>query len=358
VTTTEDRLRELFAGIEAPDVTPARVDVLRHKARAHRFAQLTGALSCVAVVAAAIFGGVALSGGSGRSPATKAINTPAHIPGVTGKQVLIAQQQLDGRTYQAASYVLGDRTCIITTTGGQWCATQSWQNEVADDDYARSGDVVAVLGRVPLSAKVVVVSIDNFSKAVPAVLTTTSNHERFFAAFLRVPLSYNPVDPFVGVFNALGQAVPPPGGAPAPTISAVHSKVPWLPSDQYEVVSSSDGWKVITYRQGAQNCLTIVSGARQSRTTCEGEGAEAPARLFSRLRLPNGNQLIAGDAPGWARSVIVASRVSYANVTTVGVPDTSGRVFWTAEIAKNTTSPPQRLASCAAGNNCWEVAPF
>jgi len=361
VITNESDLRELLARVDTSDLAPPEIAAIRGRARRHRAAQIGTALGSAAAIAAIVVATFALTRAtpSALSPADVSRTKVNLHDGVSAPQWLVARQTIDGETYVAvASRSLG-QTCVHTSDGGEHCDPRSWPGDtVADYGSESSGQIIEVVGRVPITARSVTVQVDNRAVRTVAMLTPASNHERFFAAWLKLPASYNPVQPVVGVLDADGKPVPPPGGGRPISMAGSHSSVSGLPNNQLQIVQSSAGWQVVTFRRNGRVCLQIIGAheTRRSAARC-GPFHSATAQVDAQISLGDVH-VLAGDAPPGTTAVVVATGQSYQDGTAIGLPGTGGRVAWVTSLAKGTMGGPWTIATCSAGLNCWNVKPI
>jgi hypothetical protein len=367
VTTIEDQLRELFATVDSPEVSPPGVERLRRRARRHRLEQATASLGVLAIVIAAVVGGIAVSRGSQGStnlatspPGVTAI--PAHIAGFHVKLWLVGDKTVNGQTLTAATYRDGHRTCLvdITTQGSQQCFGAGWSSTVAQYGVYQDAGLTQVTGRVPLAARAVTVNVDNLHVTVPALLTPSSDTERYFTAFLTLP-PRDSASEFIGVTDTEGQAVAQASIPPANLTPGVPTHVPGLPGKQvgFPIVlrGPDTNTRAVVYRQGASDCVAIARGNQLlDAATCKAS-APTSARGLVAVTLPDGIEELVGDAPRWADTVDTASNLVTSEHTLGEAPGIPDRRFWSA-VAIHGTPPGNVIATCTVGANCAVVRPF
>lgn len=378
--TVEDRMREAFAHVTVPDVPVPEIQALQRRARRHRYNQASAALGSVAVVVMCVLGGMSFTTrGDGATNSSDIQRIKASVPGAGDNQWLVNQQTLGGKTYQTASFLQYGHPCIVSTltaTGpneslgvgggavpqgalrGQWCPTSGWPvGEVADESsYTATfggGGAVEISGRVPMSARTVVVHVDDAAVTVPAVATPTSSAERFFSAYLKVPTGRSvPVTPIIAVYDKSGRSVTAPHPRNDVQSGTQVSHVAGLPDNQRSFVTTTSGMKAIVYRTGSTPCVALaVHGVLRSHT-CAADAPQSGRPLISAV-VPGLGRMTLGDAPAWADQLQISGPANYDQVTLTKATGIDDRSFWLTRAPH----PNSRnvIATCVIGDNCTVV---
>jgi hypothetical protein len=357
VNAVEDRVRDAFAHVVVPEVPVPAVGALQRRARRHRLNQAGGALGVIATVGMCIVGGMSFGANSNATPhfaASGITRIPAHVMNGKAPQWLVAQQTLDGQTYRAASTLFGSEPCVNTNTGFGSCDPMGgdWPYN-AIGDFGTGGVNPAVFaGRVPLDAATVTVTYDDRTVTTPAVRTPTSDRNRWFATFF----TSDPLErPIVGVVDQAGEPVAAPGGAPAERTASQLSQVAGLPHQQYALRSAA-GWQLNGFEQGGKTCLSLHRGmsAASAPTCLSPSTVPSQATPVTELQLPNGQTVVAGDAPVGVTGVAFERGSVEKQVSTVALPGDSTHVFWAMTVNTSQVSQPWLIATCSAGWNCWQ----
>ena len=348
MTMTEDRLRELFTTIEAPDTPPPGTDRLRRRAQRHRLSQAGAVIGSVALVIAGVVGAITLSRGDS-SPGIATFpqviggaDTRTHLATVpTRDQWRVSKTLVAGTTEIGASWRKASGQNCVTDAGVTWCADATWPATVADDTeqivHVSGQRIAVVVGRVPVNAAHVSVRIGDRLATATAELTPTSSHQRFFAALVPVPNGSE--TPIVGVRTAFGQPVAPP--TPGPAVATINqpSHVATLPADQQALVNLTgshglDGTQLIAYRAAGSDCVVAArNNAVDGDAGCaSARSADAPAQARPLLTksFTDGLTVVLGDAPAWTRTLIAQAGGSQIDLTLFRVPGINDRVFWTS----------------------------
>lgn len=359
MTPLEDDVRERFASIAAPDVAPPPTSLLRKRAHRIRTTRIVAAAASIAVVAAGIGIGSTtfLNQPQHAEFAAGVTAVRAHVPGLpaAARQWQVNTETVNGKRWVAASYLAGDNPCIGFSQSGGWCHTADNDTQLAEFATV-AGPVVAVLGRVPLNARVVVVHLGSQSHTVSAVLTPTSNRMRFFAAFFPSDVGSGPDNALLGVFDGAGRPVPPPVPDEGPTIVRTRSHAPNLPAQQWSYGTIDGGYTAIAYEDSdaaacvAATNLSVSTGTANYSPRCA-KAAPTSARILLAVRLQSGWTVLLGDAPTWVTGVLEWGPGGMSGAGTQRTPAASDRVFWAMSV------PPGggKVATSAPGNNVVTV---